>query len=71
MFQSTLIGKVVTLQEYLMIASEPSSYGGETRETKSWKISHTKSEKKNKKEKKSKSINQAMNCLQIKYNSFN
>ena len=49
MFQSTLTGKVVTFREYLMIASEPHSYGGETREPKSWKISHTKSEKKIKK----------------------
>lgn len=71
MFQITLTGKFVMFQEYLMIASEPRRYGGETREPKSWKISHTKSEKKIKKGKKSKSINQAMNCLQIKYNSFN
>ena len=49
MFQSTLTGKAVTFQEYLMLESEPSSYGGETREPKSWKISHTKSEKKIKK----------------------
>ena len=49
MFQSTLTGKVVMFQEYLMIASKPRSYGGETREPKSWKISHTKSEKKLKK----------------------
>ena len=46
MFQSTLTGKVVTFQEYLMITSKPRSYGGETREPKPWKISHTKSEKK-------------------------
>lgn len=52
MFQSTLTGKVVTFREYLMIAFEPSSYGGETREPKSWKISHTKFEKKIKKGKK-------------------
>ena len=51
MFQSTLTGKFVTFQEYLMIVSEPSSYGGETREPKSWKISHTKLEKKNLKKK--------------------
>ncbi len=49
MFQSTLTGKFVTFREYLMIASEPCSYGGETREPKYWKISHTKSEKKIKK----------------------
>ena len=49
MFQSTLTGKFVMFQEYLMIAYEPHSYGGETREPKSWKISHTKSEKKIKK----------------------
>ena len=49
MFQSTLTRKVVMFQEYLMIASEPRSYGRETREPKSWKISHTKSEKKIKK----------------------
>lgn len=49
MFQSTLTRKVVTFSECLMIASEPHSYGGETREPKYWKISHTKSEKKIKK----------------------
>ena len=71
MFRSTLTRKVVTFREYLMTASEPHSYGGEIGEPKYWKISHTKSEKKIKKGKKSKFINQAMNCLQIKYNSFN
>lgn len=47
-------------QEYLMIVSEPRSYGGETKEPKSWKISHTKSEKKIKKGKNQiyKSINE-------------
>ena len=38
MFQITLTGKVVTFREYLMIASEPCSYGGETKEPKSWKM---------------------------------
>lgn len=71
MFQITLTRKVVTFREYLMLAFENCSYGGETKEPKSWKIFHTKFEKKNKKGKKSKSINQAMNCLQIKCNSFN
>ena len=69
MFQSTLTGKVVMFQEHLMIASKPhtmvGNYGTQILEDISYQIWE-----KNKKGKKSKSINQAMNCLQIKYNSF-
>ena len=70
MFQSTLTGKVVMFQEYLMIASKPRTMVGKLGNPNlgRYLIPNL---RKNKKGKKSKSINQAMNCLQIKYNSFN